>query len=820
MKIGKNVSMAMATVAILLPMTVVVVAFLQIVSRDVRQGNEIALSSTAQALGDAMDRELLSQIQQIEILAASDELDHGDIAGFYRRMTQVARRKTDVWQNIAIVDPTGQVLAITGEPFGAALPRTARPDQLATVIRTARPDVYGVLPRGIVSPSPLVLVGVPVIRGGVVKYVLHVTILPQRLNDVFSRHKLPEGWIGSMLDPAMRIAARSQEADKFYGQTSTPSIAEHARGGAAHFFFATNLDGDRRFIYYQPLNLAGWSVFVGVPAEVVDGPSLKVRLFGGAAIFLALCASLMVAWFLSRSERRRREAEARRIEEIQAAAHQIDELSQLNQRVIEHSPVGISVYDAAGPCVIANAACASAVGVPAEDLLSTNFRELASWKDSGMLAAAEEVLVRKTTHHATLHLNTSFGRDIWAEVDLSPISILDRDHLLVVFRDVGEQRRAEEDLKQSEARLRKLSLAIEQNPNLIVITDRNGVIEYVNPSFCHRTGYSSAEAIGQNPRILKSDETPAELYPVLWSTILAGHEWRGEIRDRCKDGRTFWSSVVISPVFDDHGVITHFIAMHEDVSGRKLAEESTRQAREQAEMASRAKSEILANMSHELRTPLNAVIGYSEALLSGLFGSAPHPRFTEYINDIHESGLHLLDIINDILDVSAIDAGKIELHEERLHVGSVVEASIRLVAPRAEAAKVRMCDEVPSDLPRLLADPRRLKQILLNLLSNAVKFTPQGGAVTISARQSPAGEMRIMVSDTGIGMDEAGLAKALSLFGQVDSGLARANQGSGLGLPLTVGLVELHGGTLDISSEKGVGTTVTVTFPAMRVEGV
>ena len=476
MKIGKNVSMAMATVAILLPMTVVVVAFLQIVSRDVRQGNEIALSSTAQALGDAMDRELLSQIQQIEILAASDELDHGDIAGFYRRMTQVARRKTDVWQNIAIVDPTGQVLAITGEPFGAALPRTARPDQLATVIRTARPDVYGVLPRGIVSPSPLVLVGVPVIRGGVVKYVLHVTILPQRLNDVFSRHKLPEGWIGSMLDPAMRIAARSQEADKFYGQTSTPSIAEHARGGAAHFFFATNLDGDRRFIYYQPLNLAGWSVFVGVPAEVVDGPSLKVRLFGGAAIFLALCASLMVAWFLSRSERRRREAEARRIEEIQAAAHQIDELSQLNQRVIEHSPVGISVYDAAGPCVIANAACASAVGVPAEDLLSTNFRELASWKDSGMLAAAEEVLVRKTTHHATLHLNTSFGRDIWAEVDLSPISILDRDHLLVVFRDVGEQRRAEEDLKQSEARLRKLSLAIEQNPNLIVITDRNGVI--------------------------------------------------------------------------------------------------------------------------------------------------------------------------------------------------------------------------------------------------------------------------------------------------------------------------------------------------------
>ena len=165
-------------------------------------------------------------------------------------------------------------------------------------------------------------------------------------------------------------------------------------------------------------------------------------------------------------------------------------------------------------------------------------------------------------------------------------------------------------------------MAVEQNPNIIVITNAEGLIEYVNPSFCILTGYSAEEAIGQNTRMLKSDETPVEVYPELWNTILSGRDWRGELKDRAKDGSTFWSSVVISPVKNEHGTTTNFVAMHENITKRKLAEEATKQAREQAEMASRAKSEILTNMSHELRTPLNAVIGYSETLQTGMFGDA------------------------------------------------------------------------------------------------------------------------------------------------------------------------------------------------------
>ena len=374
-------------------------------------------------------------------------------------------------------------------------------------------------------------------------------------------------------------------------------------------------------------------------------------------------------------------------------------------------------------------------------------------------------------------------------------------------------------LRDRETRLRKLSRAVEQNPNMIVITDLNGTIEYVNPSFCRLTGYAAEEAIGRTPRLLKSDETPAELFPVMWRTILSGHEWRGEIKDRAKDGRTFWSSLIISPVRDEEGAITNFVSMHETITERKAAEDATRRAKELAELASRAKSEFLTTMSHELRTPLNAVIGFSELLLTGAFGTAPNPKFEEYITYIHDSGQHLLCIINDILDVSAIDAGRVDLHEKMLGIRDVVEASIRLVAARAEAAMVTLVDQVPGDLPRLRADERRLKQMLLNLLSNAVKFTPRQGTVTISAGVNAAGGMDLTVTDSGIGMDPAGIAKALTPFGQVDSGLSRAQEGTGLGLPLTVGLVRLHGGTLAIASAPGAGTTVTITLPAERIEG-
>ncbi|MBF0373350.1 MAG: response regulator [Alphaproteobacteria bacterium] len=371
-------------------------------------------------------------------------------------------------------------------------------------------------------------------------------------------------------------------------------------------------------------------------------------------------------------------------------------------------------------------------------------------------------------------------------------------------------------IEERAASLRKLSRAVEQNPNMIFITDLDGRIEYVNRKFVELTGFTADEAIGRNPRLIGSSETPPSVYESMWRTILDGRDWVGELKDRRKDGRIFWASASINPVRDEAGKVTHFVAMHEDITARKLAEEEIRNAKDQAEIANRAKTELLANMSHELRTPLNAIIGYSEAMLEGIFGGFANQRQQEYVGDIRGSGMHLLSLINDILDVSAIEAGKVELGEEEVDLADVVDATLRLVGSRATKGNVTLTARLPPGLPRLWGDARRLKQILLNLLSNAVKFTPEGGAVTLSATTAPEGGIVIRVSDTGIGMEPRELEKALSRFGQVDSGLNRRHEGTGLGLPLTKGLIELHGGTMTIDSAKWAGTTVIVTFPPER----
>jgi signal transduction histidine kinase len=238
-------------------------------------------------------------------------------------------------------------------------------------------------------------------------------------------------------------------------------------------------------------------------------------------------------------------------------------------------------------------------------------------------------------------------------------------------------------------------------------------------------------------------------------------------------------------------------------------------ARAEAEAAGRAKSEFLANMSHELRTPLNAIIGFAEVIEQETFG-ATVPRYREYASDIRGSGRHLLQVINDILDLAKVEAGQMLLHEARLDPALVMQGCVRLIKPRAAKSNVRLYTAFDPHLPVLQADEARLRQIGLNLLSNAVKFTKAGGRVSISTGLDRAGGISIAVTDTGIGMTAEEIAIALEPFQQVTSSLSRTNEGTGLGLPLTKTLVELHGGRLDIASLPGRGTTVTASFPPSR----
>lgn len=364
---------------------------------------------------------------------------------------------------------------------------------------------------------------------------------------------------------------------------------------------------------------------------------------------------------------------------------------------------------------------------------------------------------------------------------------------------------------------KKLTQTIEQSPSLMFITDTSGAIEYANTKFYDTTGFTPEEVLGQNPRIIQSGNTPPSVYENLWESINAGEVWRGEIEDRCKDGRVFWADVTITPIRSEDGTIINFSSSHIDITTRKEAELEMHEAKNYAQVANRAKTDLMANMSHELRTPLNAIIGFSSTIKEEVFGPIGNEKYLEYLDDIHYSGQHLLDLINDILDVSAIEAGAVELHEENISISDVVDASIRIIMPRANDGKVTVSSSISSEMPPINADERRIKQVFLNLLSNAVKFTPEGGEVVVNSWLNEDASLSISVVDTGIGMDKDEVEKSLSKFGQVDSGLDRKHEGTGLGLPLTIGLVECHGGTLEVKSEKGRGTQIIVTFPKERV---
>ncbi len=268
--------------------------------------------------------------------------------------------------------------------------------------------------------------------------------------------------------------------------------------------------------------------------------------------------------------------------------------------------------------------------------------------------------------------------------------------------------------------------------------------------------------------------------------------------------------------------LAQFVPLRSDAGGALVLHHNItpfREAEYKAQAASKAKSDFVANLSHELRTPLNAIIGFSEMLMLEAWGPMGDRRYLEYAGDIHTSGRHLLSLINEVLDLSKVEAGRLDLREELIDLGTLALQSLQLVAERAGKAGLGLDTSIAPALPRLWGDTRLIHQLLLNLLSNAIKFTPTGGRVTLGTHVDEDGWLRLWVQDTGIGIAPEHLARVLEPFGQVDSEQARlySRESTGLGLPLCSRFVELHDGRLTVDSQVGVGSTLTAHFPPSRL---
>ena len=479
---------------------------------------------------------------------------------------------------------------------------------------------------------------------------------------------------------------------------------------------------------------------------------------------------------------------------------------------LDHAPFGMLVKGLDGRYLTVNRGIEELWGRSADELLGHRPSELSRDGDIAIIETMDRE-VAQTGQAVTREISLEGGAERWVYGVKFPIKESSGRTVAIggIFIDISDRKKAELALQESEARFRSF---MENAPLEMVVKDLDGRFLMVSRAVEQIWQRKAAELLGRRTCDITDSAGVAAVEEMDREVMETGRSVAREVH--FPGWEEDWAYAVKFPIRDAAGRLVAIGSVVLNISDQKHAEQELIRAKEQAEIANRAKSQFLANMSHELRTPLNAVIGFSDIICDQLFGPVGSRKYLEYARDIRDSGTHLLGIVNSILDTSKIEAGSFELYDEPCDVADMIDGALRMVADRAQEAGVTLERQVAPGLRAVTADERVCKQILLNLLSNAVKFTPAHGRVVVEAGEAPDGGLLIKVVDSGIGIGPEHLSQVFDRFNQVDGSYARQYGGTGLGLHLTKKLVELHGGSIHIDSKLGAGTTASITLPAWR----
>jgi PAS domain S-box-containing protein len=393
---------------------------------------------------------------------------------------------------------------------------------------------------------------------------------------------------------------------------------------------------------------------------------------------------------------------------------------------------------------------------------------------------------------------------VWVRTSSNPII---KDGITVCIRGIAVNIT---NWKLAEDKIRKLSRAIEQSPVCTIITDLQGTITYANSAVKKFTGYTSEELIGKNPRIFSSGEKPKEEYKILWDTICSGKEWKGEFHNKKKTGQLYWESVSISPILDEYGEMTHYLAVKEDITERKKLNSDLIEAKVRAEASDKLKTAFLNNISHEVRTPLNGILGFSEFVIQPDLQQEEKDSYLEILN---ESSERLVNTITNYMDISLIVSGNMIVNSKPVNLMLILENIYKKFLPKCKTKNLDFIKQFPSDTKTpLISDEGLLEKVLFHLLDNAIKFTIKG-SITFGGHYTN-GEIELFVKDTGSGIELEAQSSVFEIFMQEDLANTRGYEGSGLGLSIAKGLVELMGGRIRMESKKGKGSIFYVTLPS------